>query len=100
MRTYSLKRNAIAKIAVLATGLSVALLAATINPAPTAQAYPSKASTCTNCHDAGGTASATPSSATLAPGAAYTVAIGFTGGSGNIGYWISGNGAKIGRAHV
>ena len=28
-------------------------------------------------------------------GAAYTVAIAVTGGSGNIGYWISGNGASV-----
>ena len=96
MRIYSLKRTTIPKIAVLATGLTAAILAATINPAP-AQAYPTYASTCTPCHTAGGSVSATPSSATPASGAAYTVALAFTGGTSgaNSGYWISGNGVSL-----
>jgi IPT/TIG domain len=58
-------------------------------PAP-AQALPSYASTCTGCHTAGGSVTATPSSATLASGAAYTVAIAITAAStGNSGYWIA-----------
>jgi len=81
----------IPKIAVIVTGLTAAVLVAVINPAAPAQAYPTYASTCTGCHTAGGTVSATPSSATPAPGAAFTVALAITGGTGaNSGYWISG----------
>jgi len=87
LKIYRLKRTAIPKIAVLATGLIAAVLVATINPTP-AQAYP-RAASCTGCH-AGTTAStvtAIPSTATPASGASYTVAItlsanptgGFTG---------------------
>lgn len=94
MRICGLKRKAIPKIAVLATGLAVALLAATIHPAP-AQASPDYASNCTECHSAGGSVLATPSLATVAPGAAYTVSLAFTGGGGPVGYWISGNGANV-----
>src|SRR5450631_3362241 len=82
------------KIAVLATGAIAALLVTTVGQAP-AQAHPSYASTCVPCHDAGGSVAATPSSATLAPGAPYTVALVFTGGSSPVGYWISGNGASV-----
>jgi len=85
----------IPKVAVLATGLAAALLVATINPAP-AQASPDEASDCSSCHSAGGSLTATPNAATLAPGASFTVALAFTGGSGsNTGYWISGNGANV-----
>ena len=95
MKIFSLKRRTIPKIAVLATGLSAALLVAVINPAPLAQASPTYASACTGCHTAGGSVSETPSVATVAPGAAYTVALVFTGGTSPVGYWISGNGASI-----
>ena len=95
MRIYSLKRTTIPKIAVLATGLTAAILAATINPAP-AQAEPSFGVTCTGCHTAGGSVTATPSSPTVAPGAAYTVAIVITNAaSGNSGYNISLAGASV-----
>jgi len=94
MRILSLKMT-VPKIAVLATGLTAAVMVATINPAPVAQASPDYASACTECHTAGGSVAATPSSATLAPGAAYTVALAFTGGSSPVGYWISGNGASV-----
>lgn len=80
------------KVAVLATGLTAAV---SINPAP-AQAYPTQATTCTGCHAAGGSVVATPSSASLAPGASYTVAITITATAGaNSGYWISGNGVSV-----
>ena len=95
MKIYKIKRTTIPKMAMLATGLAVAMLAFTVHPTP-AQAYPTYASTCTGCHTAGGSVSATPSSATPAPGAAFTVALAFTGGTSvNSGYWISGNGVSL-----
>jgi hypothetical protein len=93
LKIYSLKRNAIPKIAVLATGLTAAVLVATINPTP-AQAHVGYTEACDSCHDAGGSVTATPSSATVAPGATYTVALAFTGGGSPSGYWISGNGVN------
>src|SRR5471032_751509 len=93
LKIYSLKRNAIPKIAVLVTGLTAAVLVATINPTP-AQAHVGYTEACDSCHDAGGSVTATPSSATVAPGATYTVALAFTGGGSPSGYWISGNGVN------
>jgi IPT/TIG domain len=82
-------------MAVLATGLTAAVVAASMGQSP-AQALPSYASACTGCHAAGGSVMATPSSATLAPGAAYTVAIAITATTGgNSGFWISGNGVSV-----
>ena len=73
----------------LATGLTAAILVATINPAP-AQAEPFKGTTCIGCHTAGGSVTATPSIGTPTAGAAYTVAIVITNtASGNSGYNIS-----------
>jgi len=94
LRIVSLKRKTIPKVAVLAAGLTAAVVAVTMTSAP-AQASPGYASTCSSCHTAGGSVAATPSSATLAPGAAYTVALAFTGGSSPVGYWVSGNGASV-----
>jgi IPT/TIG domain len=94
LKTYSLKRNAIPKLAVLATGLTAAILVATINPTP-AQAHVGYTEACDSCHDAGGSVTATPSSATVAPGATYTVDLAFTGGSTPAGFWISGNGVNV-----
>jgi len=90
LKIYNLKRMTIPKVAVLVTGLTAAVLVATINPAP-AQATP-RASNCTGCH-AGATTStvtATPSTATPAPGATYQVAITLTANpnGGNTGYGI------------
>src|SRR5450631_4914611 len=99
VKTFVLKKMSIPKIAVLATGAVVALLVATVGPAP-AQANPNKASACTGCHSAGGSVKATPSSASVAPGAAYTVALVFTGGSSPVGYWISGNGASVNASNA
>jgi len=91
VRIFSLKRKSIPKVAVLAVGLTAAVVAVTIGPAP-AQAYP-RASSCVSCHGAAtaGTVTATPSSTALAPGAAYTVAINITdaGNGGNTGYGIA-----------
>jgi hypothetical protein len=82
-------------MAVLATGLTAAVVAASMGQSH-AQALPSYASACTGCHAAGGSVMATPSSATLAPGAAYTVAIAITATTGgNSGFWISGNGVSV-----
>ena len=94
LRIVSLKRKTIPKVAVLAAGLTAAVVAVTMTSAP-AQASPGYASTCSSCHTAGGSVAATPSSVTLAPGAAYTVALAFTGGSSPVGYWVSGNGASV-----
>ena len=81
----------IPKIAVLATGLAAAILVATINPVP-AQAFPNKQQDCTNCHGVlAGARTATPSTATPAAGAAYTVAITISANAsaGDTGYWIA-----------
>jgi hypothetical protein len=94
LKTYRFKRKTIPKIAVLVTGLTAAVVAATMTITP-AQASPGYASACTGCHTAGGLVVATPSSATLAPGASYTVALVFTGGTSPTGYWLSGNGASV-----
>ena len=91
MKLLNLKRKSTQKVAVLATGLVAALLDSTVGPPP-AQAFPSRAQNCTNCHGSGsvsGTVTATPSAATQAPGAAYTVVITMPAGSGDTGYWIA-----------
>jgi PKD repeat protein len=75
VRIHILKKMSIPKVAVLATGLAAAVMVATINPAPVAQAFPTKAANCTGCHAAGGSTTAAPSTLTPAPGATYTVAI-------------------------
>jgi hypothetical protein len=91
LRTKTISKAA--KTAMIATALAGGVFAATVDMAP-AQAFPGKTEACTGCHTAGGTVVATPSSATLAPGAAFTVDLAITGGTGNVGYWISGNGAS------
>jgi len=90
-----LKRKSIPKIAVLATGLAVAMMAATISP-PVAQAFPSKQQECLNCHGpgtVGSTVTAVPSTTTPAAGATYTVAVGMPANAdepaGDTGYWIA-----------
>jgi hypothetical protein len=88
LKTLKLKKLSLPKIAVLATGLTVAVLVGTTS-VTSAQAEPGYGGACTSCHAAGGSVSATPSSATLAPGAAYTVAIAVTtSNTGNTGYAI------------
>src|SRR5450759_4906852 len=93
LKIYSVKRKTIPKIAVLATGLTVAILAATIHPTP-AQAFPNKQAECTTCHGSGtvaGMTTAMPSTSTPAAGAAYTVAITISANAsaGDTGYWIA-----------
>lgn len=90
LRRMSLTSLSLPKIAVLATGLAVGILAATMSP-QAADATP-RASSCAGCH-AGATASTTtavPSTTTPAPGAAYTVAITLTANpaGGKSGYGI------------
>jgi|GEM_PF-6009070 len=95
LKILGLKRTSIPKIAVIATGLAVAMMAATISP-PLAQAFPNKQQECLNCHGpgtVGGTVTAAPSTTTPAAGATYTVAIGMPANTaepaGNTGYWIA-----------
>jgi len=92
LKIYSLKRNAIPKLAVLATGLTAAILVATINPVP-AQAYPNKQKDCTGCHGSGvvaGTVTAVPSTTTPAAAAAYTVLVTPPAtAAGDTGFWIA-----------
>jgi hypothetical protein len=90
VRIHILKKMSIPKVAVLATGLAAAVMVATINPAPVAQAFPTKAANCTGCHAAGGSTTAAPSTLTPAPGATYTVAITLAANAagGNSGYAI------------
>jgi hypothetical protein len=90
MRTVNLKKMSIPKIAVIATGLTTAIVAATMSP-QAAQATP-RAASCASCH-AGASASTTTakaSTATPAAGASYTVAIAMTANpnGGNSGYGI------------
>jgi hypothetical protein len=95
LKIYSLKKQNIPKLAVLATSLAVAGMAATIQAIP-AEAHVGYTQSCDGCHSAGGSVTATPSVATPASGATYTVALRYTGGSGsNNGFWISGNGVNV-----
>lgn len=91
MKVFRLRTKIIPKLAMLATTASVGgLYVATVDMAAAAQAYPSRNASCTNCHAAGGSVTATPSTATPASGAAYTVAIAITStATGSSGYWIS-----------
>jgi hypothetical protein len=74
---HNLKRMSTPKVAVLAAGLTAAVLVAMLGPSA-AQATPTKQANCTGCHGSGavsGTVSAKPSTVTLAAGAAYTVLV-------------------------
>ena len=92
MKIYSLKRKTIPKLAVLATGLTAAVLVATINPVP-AQAFPNKQAECINCHGVGtvaGTVKAVPSTTTPVASATYTVLITPPAtAAGDTGFWIA-----------
>jgi hypothetical protein len=89
MRTFSLKKASMPKVAVLATGLVGVVLVASMGP-PAAQAFPGQARDCTGCHAAGGSTTATPSTLTPAAGATYSVAITLAANpsGGNSGYAI------------
>jgi hypothetical protein len=95
LKIISLRTMSMSKLAVLATGLAAAVLVATVSPAPSAEAHTGDAEDCSGCHTAGGTLVATPSNTTMAAGEAYTVALAFTGGSGNSAYWVTGNGVSL-----
>jgi len=70
-----LKRISLPKVAVLATGLTAAILVAMMGPS-TAQAYPSEQSKCSACHSAAsGPVTAIPSATTMAANTAYTVLV-------------------------
>ena len=95
LRSLSLKRIAIPKVAVLVTGLAAAVMVATINPVP-AQAFPNKQQECLNCHGVGtpaGSVNAVPSTTTPAAGATYTVLVtaplNTDEPAGDTGYWIA-----------
>jgi hypothetical protein len=90
MKIYSLKRISIPKLAVLATGLATALVVGTIAPM-SAQARVGYAQNCTGCHGSGASMTATPSTATPAANANYTVAL----SPAPDGYWVTGNGASV-----
>jgi hypothetical protein len=94
-----MKKTGIALAAVTATVMAVAALFAFATARP-ASALPSYTQTCSNCHSSTpvGSVTATPSTTTPAPGAAYTVDIGISlSASGNTGYRIVG--ANAGTAN-
>jgi len=91
MRIHKLNTMSLPKIAVLATGLAAAVLAVTMSP-QAANAYPTRAQNCANCHTFA-TSSATtaaPSTTTPLAGAGYTVAITLAANptGGNSGYAV------------
>jgi len=92
LKIVNLKKMSIPKLAVLATGLTAAIVVATMSP-QAAQATPTKAKDCTGCHGSGsvaGTVTLTPSTISPAAGAAYTLAISFAAtNGGNTGFWIA-----------
>jgi hypothetical protein len=90
MKIYSLKRITIPKLAVLVAGLATAFVVATVAPLP-AQANPGRAANCAGCHSAGGSIAATPSTATPAANANYTVQL----SPAPDGYWITGTGVSL-----
>ena len=89
MKIFSLKKMTIPKVAVLATGVTAALVMITVAPT-TAQAKPGYTQDCTGCHGSGLSLTATPSTATPLSGATYTVKF----NAAVDGYWISGSGVS------
>ena len=90
MKVYRLKKVTLPKVAVLATGMAAGLVVATLAPMP-AQARPGYTQDCTGCHSSGLVITATPSTATPASAATYTVRFNQTVD----GYWISGTGVSL-----
>ena len=90
MKIFSLKRMTIPKVAVLGTALVAGLVMAAIAP-NVAQAKPGYTQDCTGCHSSGLVITATPSTATPASGATYTVRF----NAAVDGYWISGTGVSL-----
>ena len=90
MKIYSVKKRNVPKVAVLGTGLLVAAVAVTMQAIP-AQAHVGYTQVCSGCHGSGASMTATPSTATPAASATYTVAL----SPAPDGYWITGNGASV-----
>ena len=94
LKIYTVKRMNLPKIAVLATGLTAAILVATISP-QAAQATPKEQQDCTECHTAGqapGFMQITPlGSFTMAPSTDYAIKIDMAtnANNGNSGWWIA-----------
>ena len=92
--------------AVITGAILVVLAAAVFGAAATkpAEAFPSKAQACSNCHASAtaGAVKATPSKTTLAPGATYTVKVAITFPSaGQYGAWVTnGAGTPSASAHA
>ena len=86
---FSSERATISKVALLAAGLTVVTMLATVHPT-VSDAQPTRARDCTACHAAGGSTTARASTTTPAPGTAYTVAVGLAANpnGGNSGYAI------------
>jgi hypothetical protein len=86
------KTKALVLVALVAV---VAAVIVGVIAAKPADAFPSKAKDCADCHGTGGydaTVTATPSSSGVAPGATYTVAITISenpNGAFNTGYWVA-----------
>jgi len=97
-----LKKRSAVITGVIAVVVAVAVFgAAATKPA---EAFPSKAQACSNCHGSAtaGAVTATPSKTTLAPGAAYTVSVAITFPSaGQYGAWVTnGAGTPSASAHA
>jgi len=97
MRTTALPTSSVTKMAVLAAALAGGLGLSSLDAGP-AVATPSRARECTACHgpgSVGGTVTARPSAATLAPGGSYTVAIAppQNRNGGQAGFWIANSNA-------
>ena len=94
MKTLNLKRLSLPKIAVLATGLTVSIMVATMSP-QAAQAFPNKQGECTLCHGTGtisGTVTAVPSMSMVMASATYTVLVtppANAATTGDTGFWIA-----------
>jgi hypothetical protein len=94
LRIYNLKKMSIPKIAVLATGLTAAILVGTLSP-QAAQAFPVYQANCTNCHGVG----AAPGfmqinflgPTTMAPGTEYALQLNMDANvnDGQGGWWIA-----------
>jgi PKD repeat protein len=90
MKIYSVKKRNMPKLAVLGTGLVIAAMAITMT-STTASAHVGYAQDCTGCHGSSGSIAATPSTATPAAGANYTVQL----SPAPRGYWITGTGVSL-----
>jgi large repetitive protein len=91
LKTFTLQKMNIPKVAVLATGLTGAIAVALMGPS-TAQAYPTYQSDCSVCHTAAsGLATAVPDTTTPAASAPYIVTVTppVNAAGGDTGFWIA-----------